>query len=340
MSATLPQREAINTLADAGAHFVLCLPNKKPQWLGWNTRRPSASTAAIHRADHHGPLGVIPFSLSSTTLDIDSGDPSELLRIHPPWADIPSKRRGGRHAYYDDDKPRGNADWALHGCSGQVRGGRGYVILHEPDGPERLAEALKSRSPGERPWPCDLWDHAGLGALVPVERPIVVPTVESAPASDFRPDLHLETVYPGARNKALFNQCRLWAYVQNMGADDIGWHSRVLGHLLGQNARFPVPLGEDEVVSTSWSISSWTWSGGGPRNHGFVAQSRRGVAGGKVKRYHSYERDLAIVARSDAGESTRAVARDFGVSQSTVQTARDRLSRARRAPKRCMYGGG
>ena len=186
---SLPQSsdKAIHILADAGAHFVLCNLDKKPRWSGWNTRWPAAKTAAIHRALRVGPIGVIPFSLDSTALDIDAGDPSELLRIHPPWADIPSKRRGGRHAYYDDDKPRGNADWALHGCSGQVRGGRGYVILHEPDGPERLAEALKRRSPGRAPAPRDLWDHAGLGALDPivaplVESPIVVPAVESATA--------------------------------------------------------------------------------------------------------------------------------------------------------------
>ena len=142
----------------------------------------------------------------------------------------------------------------------------------------------------------------------------------------------------GARNKALFNLGRLWAYVQNKGADERGWYERVLGHLLGQNTRFPVPLGEDEVVSTSWSISSWTWNGGGAFDHCFVKQSRRGVASAKVRRYHSYERDLAIVARLDAGETQQATAREFGVSQNTVQTARDRLSRPRRAPKGVCVG--
>ena len=339
---SLPQStdKAINILADAGAHFVLCNPDKKPRWSGWNTRWPAASTAAIHRALQVGPVGVIPFSLDSTALDIDRGDPSELFRVHPPWAILPTKRRGGRHAYYDDDKARGNADWDLLGCGGQVRGGRGYVVLHEPDGPERLAEALTRRVHGERPWPRDLWELAGLPRL----DPIVVPMVENpscfrrSRVRRARQSCTWKRSITGARNKALFNLGRLWAYVQNKGADERGWYERVLGHLLGQNTRFPVPLGEDEVVSTSWSISSWTWNGGGAFDHCFVKQSRRGVASAKVRRYHSYERDLAIVARLDAGETQQATAREFGVSQNTVQTARDRLSRPRRAPKGVCVG--
>ena len=39
-----------------------------------------------------------------------------------------------------------------------------------------------------------------------------------------------------------------------------------------------------------------------------------------------------MVARLDAGESQRAVARAFGVSKYTVETARARLTRSRRAP--------
>ena len=72
---------------------------------GWNRRRPSAEVAELHRSED-GLLGIIPWSLRSSALDVDRGDPSNLFEHYDPWADLPSPR--GRHAYYDDDKPRAN----------------------------------------------------------------------------------------------------------------------------------------------------------------------------------------------------------------------------------------
>ena len=155
---------AESALVSAGAHFVLCTPNKKPIWKSWPRRRPTAEVAALHRREH-GPLGVIPWSLRSTGLDVDAGDPRQLLLAFGPWALIPSKRRGGRHAYYDDTESRGNSKWAVFGCSGEVRGGKGYLILHN-DGPELLASALERRVEGARAWPKDLFEMAGLPPVV------------------------------------------------------------------------------------------------------------------------------------------------------------------------------
>ena len=338
------QPGAESALVSAGAHFVLCTPNKKPIWKRWPRRRPTAEVAALHRREH-GPIGVIPWSLRSTGLDVDAGDPRQLLLAFGPWALIASRRRGGLHAYYDDTEPRGNSKWAALGCSGEVRGSKGYLILHN-DGLELLAEALERRVEGARAWPRDLFEMAG---LPPVAAREPMPFAEvREPELDRSPliEVPLERVQVGGRGNALFDQVRLWAYQQSKGPGLIDWKARVLAYALRQNERFSIPFGRypgdgGEVASTAWSISSWTWCGGGALDHGFVAQSRRGVAGAKVKRYLSYERDLEIVRRLDAGESQRAVARELGVSRWTVQTARARLSRARRAPKGvCMGGGG
>ena len=118
---------------DAGGHFVLCAPSKRPIWRGWNRLRPTADVAALHRADD-GPVGIVPWSLHSTALDVDHGDPRALLEQFAAWADLPSRR--GRHAYYDDDTPRANATWAALGCRGDIRGAKGYLVLHE-DGSAR-----------------------------------------------------------------------------------------------------------------------------------------------------------------------------------------------------------
>ena len=225
-----------------------------------------------------------------------------------PWALIASKRRGGLHAYYDDTESRGNSKWAALGCSGEVRGGKGYLILHN-DGPEVLAEALERRVEGARAWPCDLFEMAGLPPVVAVREPMPFAEVRE-PELDRSPliELPLEQIQGGGRNNALFDQVRLWAYQQSKGADLIDWKARVLAYALRQNDRFPRPFSqsevEDDVVRLAWNVASWIWSGGGAFDHGFVAQSRRGVASAKVRRYRTADRDRSMVARLDAGERT------------------------------------
>ena len=332
----LENQTATNALVAAGAHLVLCAPSKVPIWKGWHKRRPSADLAAVHRAEH-GPLGVIPWSLRATGLDVDHGDPSKLLQTFKPWVSIPSKRPGGRHAYYDDTVPRANSSWSVLGCRGEVRGGRGYLVLHDT-GPELLAAALARRVEGSKPWPCDLFEVAGLPPFVAVREP--APAVQVVEAEHRAPaiDLHLEDVGVGGRSIALFDQVRLWAYRQSKGGDLTGWKERVFSYAMHQNERFAVPIGRhrgdrvDDVASTAWSVASWTWAGGGSLDHGFQAQSRRGAASAKVRRYRVVERDRATVARLDAGQTQRGAAEDLGVSVGTVNAARARLRRPRRAP--------
>ena len=92
-------------------------------------------------------------------------------------------------------------------------------------------------------------------------------------------------------------------------------------HALEQNRRFPEPLDESEVKQTAYSISTWCWSGGGARwhfDHSSAAQRRRGVKSGKVRRARNAERDRAIVSAVKAGQSMRAVARQYGLAVGAV----------------------
>ena len=111
----------------AGGHFVLCAPSKRQIWRGWNRQRPPFEVAELHRSED-GLLGIIPWSLRRSALDVDHGDPRNLFEHYDPWADLPSRR--GRHAYYDDDEPRANATWAARGCRGDVRSAKDYLVLH------------------------------------------------------------------------------------------------------------------------------------------------------------------------------------------------------------------
>ena len=286
--------------------------------------------AQSHLEGDHGALGIIPWSLHSTALDVDQGDPSALFDNYFPWADIPSRR--GRHAYFDDDQPRGNSKWSSYGCSGDVRSGRGFLLLHA-DGPERLADALDRRTYGAHHLPRDLFELVGLAPVLREPKPVTSIARQKAPA--VAPiNVNLELTRIGHRNIALFDSVRTWAYVQMRPRSIAAWSETVGEYASEQNRRFPAPLLPDEVGMLSWNVASWTWSGGGPLDHGYMAQSRRGQASGKVRRFTTYDRDLAIKARLDAGDRQIDVARAFGVSQGTVSYTRSRLEKRRRAPRK------
>ena len=327
---------ALGILADAGAHLVLCRPNKRPLWRGWNKRRASGEVAEVHRREC-GPVGIIPWSLRATGLDVDAGDPSDLFAEYKPWALLPTRRKGGRHAYFDDGEPRPNSTWAARGCSGDVRGGSGYLILHD-DGPEFLVDALERRVEGERPWPQDLFELVGL-APFRVRGPVEAVCRVDTAALNRSPliELPLEQIQVGARHPALWDQCRFWAYRQSKGASLVNWKARVFAYALRQNERFPRPFSQseisDEVARLAWSIASWTWDGHGPIDHGPEAQSRRGTASAKVRRYRRRELYQEIVKRQAMGEKQIDIAAALGVSQSLVSKAHGLLSKPSRAPR-------
>ena len=206
----LPRKpDPLAVLYGAGAHFVL-LHDKVPVWAKWQRRRPPLDV--VHA--HGDRLGLMPASIGTSALDVDEGDPRELLAHHPAWAVLASRRPGGRHLYYADDRPRGNRTWAEYGCAGQLRSGRGYLVLWH-DGADRLAEELRTRGrPADFRLP-DLFAAAG------VELPTVYPAdldrgpAIMAPARVVLP--MLEVVLPGGRNPALFDTVRHWAYREDRG---------------------------------------------------------------------------------------------------------------------------
>ena len=123
------------------------------------------------------------------------------------------------------------------------------------------------------------------------------------------------------RNVTLFDSVRFWAYSVPRGQDLEAWTRRVRIHALEQNRRFPEPLDASEVKATAYSISTWCWSGGGARwhfDHSSAAQRRRGLKSGKVRRARNTERDAAIVAAVEAGQSMRSVAREHDLDYRAV----------------------
>ena len=172
-------KESVERLHAAGAHFVLCRGGKdpkeykKPCWDKWQLRVPALDVALSHLG--RGPLAVIPWSLKASGLDVDHGNPHDLINIFPPLADCPTRRKGGHHLYYEDNQARGNGRFDAYGCKGEIRGASGYLILWA-GAAVVLADALENPNKAAR-FPASLFEAAG----------------EPEPARAFKADLHTWT---------------------------------------------------------------------------------------------------------------------------------------------------
>ena len=300
--------KAIQFLAERGAHFVLCRENKAPLWAKWQKRAPSLDVAVAHL--DMGPLGVVPWSIRASGLDVDFGSPDDLISEFPPLADCPTLRDGGHHLYYEDTEPRGNKVFDFYGCRGEVRGGSGYLILWTP---EILAWSLDNPDPRAVKFPADLFEWAGLPATPRVSKVDRTAT-----------EIELEAIGPGRRNVSLFDAIRWPVYGWSKDKELVDWKARVRAFALEQNERFREPLAHNEVFWTAESISTWTWDGGEPIDHSTVAQRRRGV-----KRWHGdaklstlkaiRDRDESIVQAVLNGDPMRRVAVRFGLNLYAIQ---------------------
>ena len=231
-------------------------------------RRPSIEVAIAHVQCRQDPIGAIPASIDTSVLDVDDGDPAQLILEFPPLADVDTPR-GGHHLFYPDTEPRGNGTFQTHGCSGDIRSGRGYVVLWNPG---KVADAISKRNDWAVQFPADLFEAQD----VPVPEVSTAPVV---PITSVKSGWKLEKLYKGCRvrNIALFDTVRFWAYAERKPGKLDAWNLRVLDFALLQNQRLGDPLPLPEVHDTAYSISTWTWCGGGPVDHSPRAQRRRGI---------------------------------------------------------------
>ena len=265
------KKESISTIHDAGGHLVLCKPDKRPCWMGWQKQRPALDVSI----QHDGPLGIIPYSIGTSALDVDIGDWRKLPRS---WVNYGTRRKSGRHLFYADDQARGNSTWAAEDCAGEVRGANGYLILWK-DGAKRLAAAIAGpRQLSLFPFPVELiQDRSEPGRLIRFPERTLNPSRS----------LDLERVQVGARNDSLFDVVRKRAYQEltdyrkesgNLG----GWLKLVYAFTDDNNRRFPVPLKRDEVRALAYSVATWIWSRG--YDHSPEKQAARAREGMRQRR--------------------------------------------------------
>ena len=112
-------------------------PAGAPMHAGYQRKRPQVADI-----DHHlssgGKLGLFPFSLRLSALDLDSfpddAATHAFMQARPPLVASPTQRPGGFHLYYSDTQPRHNGKWfdESTSCGGDVRSAHGYLVLWDP----------------------------------------------------------------------------------------------------------------------------------------------------------------------------------------------------------------
>ena len=303
-------RRALAYLHDRGAHFVV-LADKKPLWKGYLKRRPALETVL-----HSPELGVVPWSLQNTALDVDRGEPVQLCLFHPPLVILASGKVDHCHLYYRDTEPRRNGNWTAFGCSGQIRGANGFLRLWHPQSSVELLFAL-AQNPDSCMFPADLFQ-------APAAKNYRRPADPGEPYTRHvaLPEIDLGEVGPGNRNNSLFDVVRFWAYAEAKPQSMHAWHERVRAYAQTRNVEFRRPLPVEEVDKLALSVSTWVWSGGGPTHHRtWTPEQRRrgGITWGRMRRHDNLARDRAIVRAVRGGMSMRQVARQLGLDESTIR---------------------
>ena len=278
-------------------------PDKTPIWKRW--QRYPMNLRVIEK--HGGPVGLIPFSLGCTVLDVDVGESNALTDTHRPLCAVATPR--GTHAYYRDSIGRRNGKWTAYGCLGDIRGRSGYVVLY-PTAPSRLLAALLDTPEQECRFP------EGKFARL---RPIAKDVIGVASAGD------LNCVIERHGSNLLFDMLRRWAYeaiCDFYPRRESQWHASVLAHAKALDDTNGNSNSTPATIRIARAVSEWIWMNGtsflARRTALSERQRVRGLASGRARRARTQERDHQIVDAVLCGYSHREVARVYSLDQSTV----------------------
>ena len=306
--------EALADLSSSGAHLVLADQDKHPIREGWLARPPSTKSVRNH-ISNGGLVGVVPWSLRCSLVDIDAGAPSDLLTTHSPVTGWATRRPGGVHLLYRDTEGRGNSKFDLYGCQGDIRGKSGYAVLWG-NAATTLVEALEDIPQSDRYLPLEFVNSitSGFSAYSGLE----------GVQREGKATIDLCTVWEGQRNTSLFQVVRLWSYAQPKGYNEDAWNAHVRAFAIDANQAMPIPLDADEVHTLAYSVSTWAW------NHRTYAPGKAYDHTSELQRLRAYKKDwnlwrknlprnLKIRELADQGVPQREIGRRFGLSRGAVE---------------------
>ena len=314
----------------------MCNPDtpKKPIFKHW-LKQPPHSAKVINHIRQGGALGLIPASVDSAVLDVDSGNPESLARDFKPYAQYESRTRGHRHLWYESRQPVQLYLWEFEGCSGQVISSNRHISLPTPEHISVIYQGMLDNSDCMFPdisllspicdslidkSDCDSHSHIGIdtGIQDAQDASNLIGSVDT---------LKVDSASIGERNISLFEDLRRWAYQQPRGRDYRVWEWQVseyaleLREHLGNLWDFGIP----ETLATARSVALWTWENGGAgvsHSHDSERQRKRGYLSGKRRRQRTHNRDAEIVVWRDAhGKSWREIASLMGMTPEGARKA-------------------
>ena len=116
--------------------------------------------------------------------------------------------------------------------------------------------------------------------------------------------------------------CYLFRAAMRQSGKPANWGRDVTALVVAMNDALPLPLGHAEVVGIARSVNRYQRdnlaTGQTQRRFAFI-QSSRGKRSGKARRLATAGRDAEIVAAVERGESMRAVARSYGLTEGAVR---------------------
>ena len=314
--------QAVPVLLEHDAQFVLCdhwghrkadgSQSKKPVHRNWRQQHPGFVAVKNH-ITQGGLLGIVPSSLDCAVLDVDHGNPTELIATHLPWFLSPTQRPGRLHLWYQDNRhelaeERRGGHWRhTSGCSGELLASTGYVVLWG-NALEGLSEALQDKVFGrgdQADFDTVATDTAVTWATpgVRLTRRKVEVRAEDLP--------ELADVLPGNRNTALFHHARHYAYRQVIHHDEFLTFADTVANFAA-TCRDQLPdvegFPEAEAVGIAQSVTMWTWTvftgegaGQRPDANRLTSPSRRPALGDA-----GYRGDPALNADSEVQRYRRS----------------------------------
>ncbi|MYD97379.1 MAG: AAA family ATPase [Gammaproteobacteria bacterium] len=150
----LSREEAFLWLHAAGAHLVLCGPDKRP--VGKWRNNPASQEDAQRHAERGGIAGVVPSSLNCGVFDVDRGGKAaadslaQVLGV--PLARMDSLTQGREHLWYRAGDGLGKRPWGNRSVGGDLICAGGYVCLwHVESLVTQLASTLPESEPPSGP---------------------------------------------------------------------------------------------------------------------------------------------------------------------------------------------